>query len=145
VNPQRKKRVIETTFRVRFAETDQMGIVHHAAYAVYLEEGRVEWSRQTGMPYSAFEKAGYSLAVTELSLRYMTAARFDDLITVRAWVEELGSRGLLYHYEVMNAETRQKLVTAKTRLICVDRTGQVRRIPPEWFQRWQALIYEDEP
>lgn len=143
LNPERNKRVIETSFRVRFAETDQMGIVHHSVYAVWLEEGRSEWSRQAGMPYSEFDKAGFSLAVTELRLRYMTPARYDDLVTVRTWIEELGSRGMIHHYEVINAETRQKIATGVVRLICVDTSGQVRRIPAEWFDHWQTLMNED--
>src|SRR5687768_813998 len=107
MNPERKKRVIETSFRVRFAETDQMGIVHHSAYVIWLEEGRSEWSRQVGMPYSSFEKAGFALAVTELSLRYKTPARYDDLVTVRTWVEALASRGMTHHYEVVNPQSSQ--------------------------------------
>jgi acyl-CoA thioester hydrolase len=139
---ERKKRVIETTFRVRFAETDQMGIVHHSAYVVWLEEGRSEWGRQAGMPYSAFNKTGYALAVTELSLRYMAPARYDDLVMVRTWVGELASRGITYEFEVVNPQSGQKHVTASTRLICIDATGRVRRIPQAWFEKWQTLVYE---
>jgi acyl-CoA thioester hydrolase len=137
-----KRRVTETTFRVRFAETDQMGIVHHSAYVVYLEEGRSDFSRQIGAPYSDFEKSGFSLAVSELSVRYIAAARYDDLVIVRTWVEQLGSRAMTYNYEVVLAESGQILATGVSRHVCVDNSGQVRRIPQDWFERWQALINE---
>lgn len=143
MNQDQKKRVVETSFRVRFAETDQMGIVHHASYVVYLEEGRSEWSRQAGMPYSSFEEAGFSLAVTELNVRYATPARYDDQITVRTWVEDLASRAITFGYEVVNKHSGQKHIAGTTRHICIDGSGQVRRIPPEWLEHWQARIYEE--
>lgn len=120
-----------------------MGIVHHSAYVIWMEEGRSEWSRQVGMPYSAFEKAGFSLAVTELSVRYMTPARYDDLVTVRTWVAEIGSRGMIHHYEVVNTHNGQKHVTGIVRLICVDDSGQVKRIPSQWYDQWKELMYQD--
>lgn len=140
MSSQSNRRVTETTFRVRFAETDQMGIVHHSAYVVYLEEGRSDFSRQIGAPYAEFEKSGFSLAVSELSVRYIAAARYDDLITVRTWVEQMGSRAMTYNYEVIHAETGQLLVKGVSRHVCIDDTGQVRRIPQDWYERWQALV-----
>jgi acyl-CoA thioester hydrolase len=128
----RPARVVETTFRVRFAETDQMGIVHHAAYLVYLEEGRSELGRQFGASYADFERAGYSLAVTDLSARYLAAARYDERLTVRTWVEQLQSRSLTYCYEIINTDTGQVLVTGMTKHFCIDRAGQVRRFPEPW-------------
>jgi len=126
------KRIAETTFRVRFAETDQMKIVHHAAYIVYLEEGRSELSRQFGASYSAFEDAGFSLAVTEVQAQYLASARYDQRVTVHTWIEDLKSRSLTYGYEIRNADTHKLLVTGMSKHVCIDREGQIRRIPEGW-------------
>lgn len=136
----------ETSFRVRFAETDQMGIVHHANYLVYFEEGRSELSRQQGMPYSLLEEMGYSLALSEVHVRYGAPAVYDDLLTIRAWVETLRSRGLTFGYEVVRAADGQVLVTGRTAHICVDRSGRARRLPDAWIEPYrQALARADAP
>jgi acyl-CoA thioester hydrolase len=122
--PDQLSRIVETTFRVRFAETDQMGVVHHAAYLIYLEEGRSELGRQFGASYADFERAGYSLAVVELNVRYVDAARYDEWLTVRTWVEHLQSRSLTYGYEIAHADSSQALVTARTKHFCIDRAGR---------------------
>jgi acyl-CoA thioester hydrolase len=123
----------ETSFRVRFAETDMMGIVHHAAYIVYLEEGRSSLGREQGIPYAELERMGYSLAVSDLQIRYYEPARYDDLISVLSWIEQVLSRGMIFGYEIVNAKTGQRLVTAQTKHICVDHAGTVCRLPDEWI------------
>src|SRR5262245_52883047 len=128
----------ETLIRVRFAETDLMGIAHHASYVIYLEEGRVDFTRQIDAPYVELEAQGYSLAVSDLSLRYGAPARFDQLIVVRTWIEEAKSRTVTFGYELVEKETQTLLVTAVVRLICVDKIGEVRRIPDRWFKILQA-------
>jgi acyl-CoA thioester hydrolase len=124
--------VAETTFHVRYAETDKMGIVHHAAYVVWFEEGRSNWLRTFGSSYAAFEEDGISLAVSELNARYGQPARYDQLITVRCWVEEVKSRKITFRYEIVDADTGTQLVRGYTRHICVDRTGKVTAIPRKW-------------
>jgi acyl-CoA thioester hydrolase len=135
-------RIKETSFRVRFAETDLMGMVHHASYVVYLEVGRVEFSRQAGAPYADLEIEGYSLAVSQLDLRFIAPARFDQLITVCTWVKEMRSRTVAFGYEIVDTQTRQMLVTANAKLICVDHQGQVRRIPQRWFEVMQRMALD---
>ena len=130
----------ETSFRVRFAETDQMGIVHHASYLVYFEEGRSELSRQHGMPYSALERMGFSLALSEAHVRYRVPAVYDELVTVRAWVEELRSRGITFGYELVRAADAEVLVTGQTKHICVDRSGRARRLPEEWIAPYRQAL-----
>jgi acyl-CoA thioester hydrolase len=124
--------VAETTFHVRYAETDKMGIVHHAAYVVWLEEGRSEWLRTHGSSYATFEQEGISLAVTELNVRYSQPASYDQRVTVKCWIDEVKSRKITFQYEVVDAETGSQLVRGYTRHICVDRDGQVTTIPPRW-------------
>lgn len=135
-------RIKETTFRARYAETDMMGVVHHASYVVYFEAGRVDFTRQAGAPYAELEALGYSLAVSDLHVRYIAAARFDQTITVRTWLSDLRSRIVTFSYEIVDAETRQTLVTGRATLICIDRQGQVRRIPQTWMDVMQPLVLD---
>ena len=127
-----KSPVVETTFRVRYAETDQMGVVHHASYVVWLEEGRSQWMRAHGNSYAQFEEEGMQLVVSELCLRYKQPARYDQLVTIRCWVEGVRSRQIQFNYEVVDAETGAVFVNGYTQLICLDREGEVTRIPDKW-------------
>lgn len=123
------KPVAETRFRVRFFETDQMGVVHHAAYITWFEEGRSAFTRAIGYPYSQMEHEGFSLAVAEMHVRYHQPARYDDEGVVRVCLEELRSRGLTFSYEIRRAANDALLVTGMTKHIAVDEQGRVRQIP----------------
>ena len=125
--------VAEVTFHVRFAETDAMGIVHHSNYLIYFEEGRSHFSRARGAPYRDLESLGYSLAVSEIQVRYIAPAHYDQKISVLTWIEQTGSRGITFGYEVLDAETQQVLVTGSTKHICINHQGTVRRIPSQWL------------
>ena len=124
--------VVETTFHVRYAETDQMGLVHHAAYVVWLEEGRSQWMRAHGSSYARFEKEGLRLAVSDLHIRYRHPAYYDQKVTIRCWIEEVRSRQVQFGYEVVDAQTGAILVDASTKLIYLDQQGQVTKIPEKW-------------
>lgn len=136
--PNGNKPVTETRFRVRFFETDQMGVVHHAAYITWFEEGRSALTRDMGYPYSRMEQEGLSLAVAEVHARYHQPARYDDEVIVRVCLEELQSRGMAFSYEVRRARDDALLVTGTTRHISVDHHGRVKRIPPEIRERLAA-------
>jgi acyl-CoA thioester hydrolase len=123
--------VVETTLRVRYAETDAMGIVYHTNYIVWFEVGRGEYMRQQGGEYAHLEGQGYYLPVIELQARYLAPARYGDLVTVRTWVEEARSRQVTFAYEVVMAETGQLLATGWTKHVCVDRKGTIKMIPQE--------------
>jgi acyl-CoA thioester hydrolase len=142
LSPYNRPTVAETTFHVRYAETDQMGIVHHSAYIVWFEEGRSAWSRQVGRPYADFERAGYALAVSEVAARYLAAARYDQAVTVRTCITQVRSRMIRFDYEVLDAERDERLVMGFTTHICLDRQGNPTRIPQEWRQFWAGLITE---
>ncbi|MCC6904905.1 MAG: acyl-CoA thioesterase, partial [Anaerolineae bacterium] len=94
--------IIETPIRVRFTETDMMGVAHHSNYLVYFEAGRVEWSRAVGASYADLEAQGFSLAVAETTVRYAAPAVFDQVILVRTWVEAVRSRGVQFAYEIVD-------------------------------------------
>ena len=131
--------IAETTFHVRYAETDQMGIVHHSAYIIWFEEGRSAWSRQAGRPYADFERAGYLLAVSEVGARYLIPAHYDQRVTVRTRVSQVRSRLIRFEYEVLAADTGELLVSGFSSHICLDRQGKPSRIPEEWRQFWAGL------
>lgn len=127
-----EKHIVETTFRVRYAETDQSGIVYNANYLIWFELGRGEWFWQQGRDYHRdVESRGFSWPVTEASLRFLAPAHYGDRVTVRAWIQELQSRALTIGYEVLNAETKQILSTGWTKHVNVDKTGRARVIPED--------------
>jgi acyl-CoA thioester hydrolase len=125
---------IDTTFHVRYAETDQMGVVHHAAYIVWLEEGRSAWMRANGTSYADFEKDGFVLAVSEVNIRYRQAAFYDQRVTIRCWMEEVRSRQVTFCYNVIDTESDAVLAQAFTKLICLNLKKQVSPIPQKWRQ-----------
>lgn len=111
-------------FRVRYAETDQMGVVYHAEYLVWCEIGRTECIRALGLPYAEMEKRGIMLAVADASLRYHAPARYDDLVRVETTVAEVRSRAVTFDYVIRHAGTGAKLVTARTLLVALDRNAR---------------------
>lgn len=137
------KQVAETTFHVRYAETDQMGIVHHAAHVVWLEEGRSHWLRAHGSSFTEFEKLGLSLAVAELNVRYSQPARYDQRVTVRCWVEGVKSRQVTFGYEIIDPESGELFATGSTRHICIDRQGNVAKIPDKWRSFMSQSVLSD--
>jgi len=126
-----KDYAVETTLRVRYAETDAMGIVYHTNYIVWFEVGRGEYMRQQGSDYAHVEDQGYYLPVVEVQARYLAPARYGDLVRVRTWVEEARSRQVTFAYEVVMAETGQLLATGWTKHVCVDKEGTIKTIPQE--------------
>jgi acyl-CoA thioester hydrolase len=129
--------IAEVSFYVRYAETDAMGIVHHASYIVYFEEGRTNYARQRGSDYASFEKSGYYLTVTEVNARYLKPARYGQRLTVRCWIEEMKSRALTFAYEIVDSTTGDLHVTGYSKHICITHEGQVAKIPAEW-RAWEA-------
>jgi acyl-CoA thioester hydrolase len=118
-----------TELRVRYAETDQMGVVYHSHYLVWCEVGRTELMRAIGMPYAALEQRGCALAVAEASIRYHAAARYDDTVRVRTTLASVGSRAVTFEYVVENAATEERLATARTTLVPIDRSQRATRLP----------------
>ena len=124
--------VIETTFHVRYAETDAMGVVHHANYLVYFEEGRSHYMRNMGSDYALIEASGYQLPVTETSLRYVGSLRYGQRVKVRTWIEENRSRRITFAYEVLIDQSNQVLVSGITRHVWTDSKGNVTRAQNQW-------------
>lgn len=121
----------EINVRVRYAETDQMGVVYHGNYAEYFEMGRVEWLRNLGLSYAFMEKNGIMLPVVSLTLNYKKPARYDDLLTVRTIFKKQESVRIEFDYEIYN-EAGELLTTGYSMLVFVDmKTGRP-ILPPDY-------------
>lgn len=121
--------VSETLVRVNYSETDQMGVVYHARYLVWLDVARTEHLRLAGMSYRELEAAGLRLAVSEVAVRYRQPARYDDRLRIRCWVRELASRRIDFGYAVERVEENRLLATAFTSLLALDRAMSFTRLP----------------
>ena len=121
----------DVELRVRYAETDQMGVVYHANYLVWCEIGRTDFIRQLGLSYAEMERNGVSLAVSDLSARFHAAAHYDELIRVRTTLTDVRSRMIAFEYLVSNADTEQRLVSARTTLVALDGAGKPTSLPGE--------------
>lgn len=124
--------LVETTHRVNYSEVDQMGVVYHANYLIWLDVARCELLRQAGMSYKELEgERGFFLAVSDVRLRYQRPARYDDPIRIRCWVREVGSRKVGFGYAVEHAERNELLLTAVVELMSLARDFTPRRLPAD--------------
>jgi acyl-CoA thioester hydrolase len=117
--------------RVRYAETDQMGVVYHANYLAWCEMGRTEYIRLCGISYAELEARGVRLAVSDLSVRYHSPARYDDIVKVVTTLHESRSRTITFDYAISHAESGRKLISARTTLVSIDSGGRPAALPPE--------------
>ena len=117
-------------FRVRYSETDQMGVVYHAEYLVWCEVGRTDYIRGLGLPYSDLERRGTILAVAEATIRYHAPARYDDLIRVETRLVDVRSRAITFEYLIRN-EAGDRLATARTLLVSLDPAGKPIPLPAD--------------
>lgn len=120
------------TTRVRYAETDQMGVVYHGNYAVYFEMGRVEWLRNLGISYKKMEEAGIMLPVVSLTMNYKKPARYDDLLTVTTRFKSQTSVKIEFDYEIHN-EKGELLTTGHSVLVFVDMKTGKPTLPPDYI------------
>ena len=123
--------VTETLVRVNYSETDQMGVVYHARYLVWLDVARTEHLRRRGASYRELEAGGLRLAVSDVRVRYRQPARFDDLLRIRCWVRRLQSRRVEFGYAVDHADDGRLLATATVALLALDASMALRRLPAE--------------
>lgn len=129
----------EFQVRVRYAETDQMGVVYHGNYAQYFEMGRVEWLRNLGVSYKWMEENGVMLPVVSLSMNYKKPARYDDLLTVRTLFKSQTSVKIEFDYEIVN-EKGELLTIGNSVLVFVDmKTGRPIS-PPEYITEKLSVL-----
>ena len=115
--------------RVRYAETDQMGVVYYANYFVWFEVGRTDWLREAGWTYRQMEQDGVSLPVIEAHAEYRRAARYDDDLEVRSTATLLTAVRLRFDYEIRRAADEEPLATGHTIHAAMDRSGRPCRLP----------------
>jgi acyl-CoA thioester hydrolase len=121
----------ETTIRVRYAETDRMGLLHHANYLVYFEQARTELLRSCGVNYRDMEDQGVYLVLARIEVKYRSPAHYDDLLTIRTFVERVTPVRIEHRYEVSRGGTL--IAEGATTLACVDREGRLQPLP-DWFR-----------
>lgn len=125
--------------RVRYSETDQMGVVYHGNYAQYFEMGRVEWLRNLGVSYKWMEENGIMLPVVSLTMNYKKPARYDDLLTVKTIMLSQSSVKIEFEYEIYN-EQQELLTTGNSVLVFVDmKTGRP-VAPPQYVVEKLSVI-----
>ena len=125
----------EITIRVRYAETDRMGLLHHSNYLVYFEQGRTELLRSQGLSYRDMEDQGFLLVLTKVLVRYRSPARYDDVLTLRTTVVRTTIVKIEHRYELLREGIL--LAEGETTLGCVDREGKVQPLP--------ALLQVEKP
>ena len=126
-------RPVETRLRVRYAETDQMGVVYYANYLIWMELGRVEYCRAAGIRYRDMEiEDGILLAVAEASCRYASPARYDEEVIVRTWIEQAHPRMIRFAYEMIEAASSRVLATGETKHVFSGRDLKPRKLPEKY-------------
>jgi acyl-CoA thioester hydrolase len=137
----------ETEIEVRYAETDQMGVVHHANYIVWFELARTHLCALSGFQYSEIEHRGYLLMVTAVEVSYRRPARYGDLVRVACWGERLASRGVHFAYEVRKGRQGEDelLASGRTEHIWIERaSGRPCRLPEPFRAAFERLAGMDE-
>ena len=120
---------VSVRVRVRYAESDQMGVAYYSNYLVWFEIARTELLRECGTPYNEMEKAGLFLPVSESYCKYMEPAHYDELLEIRCWIGELRTRAMRFEYEVLRDASL--LARGHTIHVCTDREARPRTIPSE--------------
>ncbi len=129
-------------YRVIYGDTDQMGVAYYANYLRWFEMGRTELLRQIGSPYTSVEAQGFYFPVTEVACRYHRSARFDDAIIIETSLISLGRASLMFGYRILRAEGDSLLTTGSTKHACVDRDGNIAKIPPSLAAPLKAALAE---
>ncbi len=133
----------EARLRVRYAETDQMGVVYYANYLVWMEVGRVEYCKSIGFNYRDMEgEDGVLLAVVEAHCRYLQPARFEDEIVVKTWIEEATKRSVRFGYEMRRAADGRVLATGETKHLFCGRDLRPTRLPRKYYAQFGVAAPE---
>lgn len=142
----------ETQIRVRYAETDKMGIVHHSNYLIWFEFGRSEFCRTRGFSYKEMEEVDNALmVVAEAYCRYKSPAYYEDVLTIRTKLEEMRSRSIRFVYEIVRASDDTLLAEGETLHLVTDHNKKVRSLPQQYKEKLLQMpedenaVPEDEP
>jgi acyl-CoA thioester hydrolase len=131
----------ETRIRVRYAETDQMGVVYHANYLVWMEVGRVELCKVCGLDYKRMEEEdGIFLAVAEVRCRYASPARFDEEVIIRTWLAEAHPRMVRFAYEMRLAADDRKVASGESKHVFLDRGLRPCKMPVRHREHFSQAV-----
>ena len=132
---------VDSRTRVRYKDTDQMGIAHHSNYIVWFEIGRTDLCRETGFPYSEIERRGFLLVVTEVGCRFRIPFRYDEEVVIRTTVEQAASRAMRFSYELLNASAEVQHATGFSAHMWLDReTRKPVRADPDVMKAFQPFV-----
>jgi acyl-CoA thioester hydrolase len=132
--------ITEAKIRVRYGETDQMGVVYHGNYALYFEEARTDALRKIGITYKSLEEEGVMMPVVNLTIDFKRPAKYDDLLTIRTTLSELPTVKIVLTYKVFN-EQSVLLATGSSVLVFVDmQTNRPTRCPEHLYQKFSAFF-----
>jgi acyl-CoA thioester hydrolase len=126
--------------RVRYGETDMMGVVHHSVYPLYFEEARTELMRAVGFRYAELEAEGYLLPLVDIGIRFIRGAVYDDALVLAARLTEVTKVRLVIEYEVFRREDGERLATGHTHHACTSKDLRPRRLPAEVHEAFVAAI-----
>ena len=128
------KGLVDIDIRVRYAETDQMGVAYYANYLVWFEVGRSELCRERGFRYADLEAMGYKLVVTDVHCRYRSSARYDEIVIVRTRLKDANKRMITFGYQILRKDQEEEVIAeGETQHICVDSDGKTKSLPEKFL------------
>jgi acyl-CoA thioester hydrolase len=128
------KDLVDVDIRVRYAETDQMGVAYYANYLVWFEVGRSEFCRERGFRYGDLEASGYKLVVSDVHCRYRSSARYDETVIVRTRLKDANKRMITFGYQILRKDPKEEVIAeGETQHICVDSNGKTRSLPERFL------------
>ena len=127
------KDLVDVYIRVRYAETDQMGVAYYANYLVWFEVGRSEFCRKRGFRYVDLEALGYKLVVSDVHCRYRNSARYDETVIVRTRLKGVNKRMITFGYQVLRKDQEEVIAEGETRHICIDSNGKAKSLPDKFL------------
>jgi len=128
------KGLVDIDIRVRYAETDQMGVAYYANYLVWFEVGRSEFCRERGFRYADLEAMGYKLVVTDVHCRYRSSARYDETVIVRTRLKDANKRMITFGYQILRKDQEEEVIAeGETQHICVDSDGKTKSLPEKFL------------
>jgi acyl-CoA thioester hydrolase len=129
----RVKDAVDIDIRVRYAETDQMGVAYYANYLVWFEVGRSELCRKRGFRYADLEALGYKLVVTDVHCRYRNSVKYDETIIMRTCLKGMNKRMITFGYQILRKDKEEIIAEGETRHICVDSNGKIKSLPEKFL------------
>jgi acyl-CoA thioester hydrolase len=127
------KDLVDVEIRVRYAETDQMGVAYYANYLVWFEVGRSEFCRKRGFRYADLEALGFKLVVSDVHCRYRNSARYDETVIARTRLKGVNKRMLTFGYQILREDQEEVIAEGETRHICVDSNGKTKSLPERFL------------